>query len=163
MSGSRTRWLDCSTSRQSEHCRYLTVEEKQAILAEWRDRKKLLMRPSGMLGGRGFVDPEIVPLCDALNRLDGICTLQSCAGHHCDGIDDHVYPGRLWLRLSQHMTHRFEIEVRQLAELPAIDRVGKIYWKDGKETVTIEFKGIEAGLLAESSAVILDFFRKLCD
>lgn len=27
------------------------------------------------------MDPECVPLCDALNRLPGIHTLESCCGH----------------------------------------------------------------------------------
>jgi len=27
------------------------------------------------------MDPEIVPLADALNRLPGICTIASCSGH----------------------------------------------------------------------------------
>ena len=142
--------------------RYLTVSEKCAILKGWEERKRTLMRQAGFKGGYGYVDPEIVQLCDALNRLPGVCTLQSCAGHSARDSDGPIYPGKLWLRLNQRMTHRFEEQAHELAADPVIDSVGKIYWQDGKETVTIDFKGNETGLLAESSSAVLDFFRALC-
>jgi hypothetical protein len=134
--------------------------EKAEILEGWEERKRTSIRP-GAKGGRGYVDPRIVPLCDALNNLDGLCTLQSCAGHPAAESDGPVYPGCLWLRLNQRMARRFEEQAHRLAAEPVIERVGKIYWEDGKETVTIDFKGDEAGLLTESSTVILKFFEKL--
>ena len=134
--------------------------EKAKILEGWEERKRTLIRP-GAKGGLGYVDPDIVSLCDALNRLPGVYTLQSCTGHSTKDSDGPIYPGTLWLRLNQRMTHRFEEQVHRLAAEPVIDRVGKIYWEDGKETVTINFKGNETGLLAESSFVMLDFFRAL--
>jgi len=27
-------------------------------------------------------DPEVVPLCKAMNRIEGICTTGSCCGHN---------------------------------------------------------------------------------
>jgi tRNA(Phe) wybutosine-synthesizing methylase Tyw3 len=34
----------------------------------------------------GDMDADCIPLCDALNALPGICTVESCCGH---GIDTH--------------------------------------------------------------------------
>jgi len=162
MPSSNHRGLTHHVTRQFEERRYLTAAEKRAILDEWLEYKQTFMRRCGHKGGRGFVDPEIVPLCDALNQLDGVCTLQSCAGHAFDERGGLINPGRLWLWLDRDMARSFERRAHQLAAVPEVDRVGKIYWKDGKETVTIDFKGDEAGLLAESSSAILDFFRNLC-
>ena len=134
--------------------------EKAEILEGWEERKRTLINPEAK-GGLGYVDPDIVPLCDALNQLPGVCTLQSCAGHSAEDSDGPIYPGELWLRLGPGIKGRFEAVVRQLAANTSIDRVGKIYWEDGKETVTITFKGNELGHLAESSAVVLKFFEKL--
>ncbi len=135
--------------------------EKAEILEGWAEYKRTFTRP-GAKGGFGYVDPDIVPLCDALNLLPGVCTMQSCAGHSSKDSDGPIYSGTLWLRLNQRMTYRFEEQAHRLATEPVIDRVGKIYWKDGKETVTVTFKGNESGLLAESGSAVLGFFRALC-
>lgn len=136
--------------------------EKAEIIERWDERKRTLAAP-GVKGGLGYVDPDIVPLCDGLNRLPGVCTLQSCAGHSAEGSDGPVYPGKLWLRLGPEIRGRFEAASRELAADALVERVGKIYWEDGKETVTLTFKGNESGYLAESSGVILKFFEKLHD
>ena len=148
--------------RQFEYCSANDTfsTEKAEILEGWDERKRTLISP-GTKGGLGYVDPDIVPLCDALNRLPGVCTLQSCAGHSAKDSDGPIYPGRLWLRLNQRMMHHFEEQAHRLAAEPVIDRVGKIYWEDGKKTVAIDFKGNETGLLAESGSAVLDFFRAL--
>ena len=135
--------------------------EKAEILEGWEESKRTLMRWPGVKGGYGYVDADIVPLCDALNRLPGICTLQSCAGHPAGELGGYVSPGHLWLQLDQRMARRFEEQAHQLAAEPVIERVEKIYWEDGKETVTVHFKGNESGRLAESSTAILKFFEKL--
>ena len=134
--------------------------EKAEILKGWDERKRRLIK-LGAKGGLGYVDPDIVPLCDALNQLPGVCTLQSCAGHSAEDSDGAIYPGELWLRLGPGIKGRFEAAARQLAANTLIDRVGKIYWEDGKETVTVIFKGNESGHLAQSSVVLLKFFEKL--
>ena len=135
-------------------------EEKASRLAEWNDRKRTLMRPSSR-GGLGYVDPEIVPLCDALNNFKGVCTLQSCAGHPADKANGAAYSGNLWLRLESRIARQFETKAQQLASESLIERLGKIYWEDGRETITVAFKGNESGCLNESSAVILRFFAAL--
>ena len=33
-----------------------------------------------------FMDPECIPICDALNRIPGIRTLESCCGHGKHGF-----------------------------------------------------------------------------
>lgn len=138
--------------------------EKAEILKGWEERKRTLVRPEAK-GGLGYVDPDIVPLCDALNRLPGICTLQSCAGHSIadSEVDGLIYPGHLWLRLGPGVRDNFEATAQCLASKALIERVEKIYWADGKETVAVIFKGNESDHLAESSAVILKFFEKLHD
>lgn len=49
---------------------FLTPEEKTGYLADFEEEK-----------GLGKMDPELVGLCDDINRLPGIVTLFSCQGH----------------------------------------------------------------------------------
>ena len=141
--------------------RYLSPEAKERLLADWAKTKATPL-PEGELGGRGWPDPNIFPLCDALNALPGVCTLQSCAGHLivlADGSENRQ-PGHLWLWLSAAVSAEFDRCAFDLATSPTIDWIRRCYGGWGQEITEIIFAGDDRGQLAESSAVILAFFRE---
>lgn len=159
--------------------RYLTPKAKRGILRNWENLKAepLPERPDrlGGLGGLGFPDPEIFELCDQLNALDGVCTLQSCAGHQWPAPENPeqtiTFPGNLWLWLDESMAFRFERSAPELAwSWPIIDRVRKLWLPvqgsaakpfDTEEIVEIYFQGMPTGQFPEASDTILQFFREL--
>lgn len=138
--------------------RYLSAGEKRRILAQWSAEQRHAIGRDG-LGGEGWPDRDVLPLCEVLNSLPGVCTVQSCAGHGRPGWVD--YPGCLWLRLDRRTSEAFEKHASVLAGMREIDRVSKIYNEDGKEVVAIEFAGNERNLLAESQRRIVRFFEQL--
>ena len=135
--------------------RYLSAPEKAETLEEWR-----ILLESPPISGPGAPDLEIVPWCEKINALVGVCTIQSCAGH---GPDKRGYrsSGHLWLRFDEQLTHRLNGRAFGLARLSAIERISIIYQPWGKEVVEIEFKGNPYGMLDESLGAILSFLRGL--
>lgn len=110
--------------------RYLGPDDKDAIHAEWAARRAEAP-PSGDLAGKGWPDPEIFPLCDELNRLPGVCTLQSCSGHGAGG--------HLWLWLDEATSLEFDRWGCVLARMPGIESVSKKLTGWGQEIAAIEF------------------------
>ena len=130
--------------------RYLTEPAKKKELAAWEETlTNLPAIGEEDAGGQGFPDRAIVSWCDQLNSLSGVCSLQSCAGHPS--------PGHLWLWLSERVSCEFEKRVFELACLPRIDRVERIYQPWGQEVTSIAFCGSVDGALA----LILSFLREL--
>lgn len=143
--------------------RYLSPAEKAVNLAEW-ERAKRQPRPPGDLGELGWPDPDIIPLCDALNEFPGVCTVQSCAGHGSALAGYVQSSGHLWLRLNDRVSAAFDRSVFHLsARTDLIERVWRIYSEDGKEITCIAFAGNERGLLSQSSALIFEFFSDVID
>lgn len=148
---------------------YLTAEEKAYIQGEWGDRRAGLSDVTSP----GTPDPDIFPLCDALNAIEGVCTVQSCAGHRSpepkswdtrtDG--DGLVAGQLWLRLSADMLHAFERSVGTLLLSDEIEQVSLIWGRHRGYTngpvVDIVFRGNERGQLHDSERVLLGFFREI--
>lgn len=130
--------------------RYLTVDEKANILEEWEAAKASRLRPAGDSGGHGWVDPEIVPTCDALNELPGVCTLQSCSGHGESA-------GHLWLWLDERHSHAIDVWGHVLARLPGIETVSRKYTSWGQQITAIEFDS----RLEMASQSVLCFFVAL--
>ncbi len=121
----------------SASTRYLTPDAKCLVLAEW-ETKKTTPRPLLELGGRGWPDPEIIPLCNALNKLPGVCTLQSCIGHPENTCDRH---GNLWLWLDEAASLGFGCFGHVLARMPGIELVMKKYAEWGQEIIVVDFDG----------------------
>jgi hypothetical protein len=140
--------------------RHLSPEGKRAELAEFDRYKAEHQAPPDDAGGRGFPDPDILPWCDRLNALPGVCTLQSCAGHeYSDGSHS---SGQLWICLSPAMARGFRERVFDLAQhSPPIERVYTLYAAWGQEIVDVRFAGNECGLLAESMELVVEFFSGL--
>lgn len=144
--------------------RYLIVSEKQKILADWEETKKRPI-PNGDLAGKGFVDLDIVPWCDKLNEIEGLCTLQSCAGHgkRIPNGELHVKSkGILWIWLSKSMNETFYENVfDSLAKHKCMERVRILFSDWGQEIIELSFKGNECNYLDKSMNVIVCFFKEL--
>lgn len=162
--------------------RHLTPEAKVRELLAWeRARTEFLAGPppDRFIGGHGYHDPPIFPHVDALNAIDGVCTLQSCSGHRCTaashcswcaentditaGGDEgaHVSSGQLWLWLSGRMSRRFHQRVFYLAMQPLVEKVSVHYHVEGKEIVDLVFRGHGTGELDSAMRVIVPFFQEL--
>ena len=131
--------------------RYLSPAEKVHVLAGW-DARKREPRPDGDLGGRGYPDPEIFGLCNALNAIPGVCTLQSCAGHRLGPMN--LQPGHLWLRLDETLSGRFRQTVFDLLRQPTIQGIATLYHFGDREIVEIVFDGTERGAACFERSVI---------
>ena len=134
--------------------RHLSPSTKRRELARWKGLRLSAGTKSG------DPDPDIYPLCDRLNALPGVCTLQSCAGHRNGNVLD---SGHLWLWLDRRTAERFDRNAWALAAFPTIERVARFYSPSGQEITVIEFQGNERGALATSADVIRLFFESLYD
>lgn len=135
--------------------RYLTEAEKARELAAWCET---LGNP---IGGPGSPDTEIIPWCQKINALEGICTVQSCAGHAASERDDYESCGHFWIRLDEDRASLFHRRAFELAEHSVIERVSLIYQSWGQEVVEIYFRGRATGQLKDSMGVILAFLGSL--
>ncbi len=141
--------------------RHLTREAKRRELERWaRLRTEHIDAPGVPDPSQpGHADPDVYPLCDRLNALTGVCTIQSCAGHALD--DGWLRTGHLWLWLDAATAEKFDRQAWALATAPSIERVARLYLPSGQEISCIEFAGNERGLLKDSSDTIATFFASL--
>jgi hypothetical protein len=103
----------------------------------------------------------MLPWCDRLNAIPGVCTLQSCAGHAASdgGV---IAPGHLWVWLDRETSDAFDANAFHLAvKTRYIERVAKEYTAWKQEVASITFAGNERGLLHYSMSIILAFFESL--
>lgn len=143
--------------------RHLTPEEKAHALTEWHYLLKSSPLPSGVdQGGKGFPDPDIIPWCEALNEIPGVCTIQSCQGHGSAEDGNIISSGLVWLRLDQAMSEAFRRHAFTLAaDTRHIEQLSTLYMSWGQEVVSIAFAGNERNLLAPSMRRILEFFQTM--
>ncbi len=140
---------------------HLTPEGKVQEMAWWEEAKA---GPRGK-GGRGFPDDRIIPLCDRLNMLDGVCTLQSCAGHAPTESRDWTYPGQLWLWLDEMTFWKFLHTAPSFGEEEGVEDVRVLFNRhnDARATVSIDFRGddVDDEALGRSTEVIYKHFHRL--
>lgn len=140
--------------------RYLTPQEKERVLSEREDNLRRWGERGGPEGGDlGYPDPAVIPICEEINRVPGIVTIQSCAGHR--KAHGYLTAGHLWLRLDRENSGRFDARAFDLARHPLIESVKRVYAAWGQEIATIAFAGNERDSLPESSTVLLNFLRAL--
>lgn len=132
--------------------RHLTPDHKATILAEWESLA------AAADSGPGCADSLIVPWCDRLNAIHGVCTLQSCAGHIENG---YLHSGHIWLWLDQAKSAEWDRRAYELATARTIERVTRIYSSWGQEVHCVEFQGEEWGRLTESMKMIEWFVTSL--
>lgn len=151
--------------------RFLTEAEKDGEIASFEAYKLLpgIWRrdhPDDH-GGSGRVDHEVLPLVDALNALEGVCTVQSCCGHRWPVGDEHnseyVHNGQLWLRLGEDVACAFDTNVGDLLKHEVIVHVQKLYayqtMTEPHEVFDVQWKD---GCMDEAQGVIVEFFEGLC-
>ena len=131
--------------------RFLTVDGRRDILAEWERTKEQWRK--GVVRGAGEPDADIIPWCDLINSLPGVCTLQSCAGHKTGG--------HLWLWLDEQRSREFDRWGYVLARMEGIETVARKYGSWGQEITAIEFDD----RFEKACESVLLFFRALakCD
>jgi hypothetical protein len=137
--------------------RFLTPAAKRRELGAWRALRDRLGCQVEQ-GGFGLPDPAMVPWCDRLNRIPGVCTLQSCSGHLAG---DYRSSGHVWLWLSENMSAAFDARAFALSAEGGIERVFRVYAGSGIEVTVIEFQGQEAGRLDASMRVVVNFLSRL--
>ena len=137
--------------------RYLSPAAKARLMNEFGQVRRHPL-PAGDLAGRGYPDLGILPFCDWLNSIDGVCTLQSCEGH--TARKGHIASsGVLWIWLDKELSDLFRERASQLA-VPPIERVAQVH-SNTREFVEIIFGGNENGQLDKSLAVLRDFMASL--
>jgi tRNA(Phe) wybutosine-synthesizing methylase Tyw3 len=137
--------------------RYLSAAIKRRILTDWERRKRTApSRESKDVGGSGRVDPDVVPWCDLINRIPGICTIQSCAGHRSGKF---MHSGHLWLRLSKKKSASFDRKAFELSSWNEIESVSRVYSSQGQEITVIAFAGNERGLFDQSMRLVHRFLE----
>lgn len=140
--------------------RYLTSSDKDRVLGEWSG-ELADWRDRGSLTGAdlGYPDPDILPVCDAINGIPGVVTLQSCAGHRTrSGV---CYPAHFWLWMSERMADRFRETALDLATNPLMERVATLYSSWGQEIADITFSGNDCNVLTQSAPTVVEFLRGL--
>lgn len=139
---------------------YMTPDAKAKEMAEFRKRRKE-HRPGGHLAGLGHPDLDILPYCDEINELSGMCTLQSCAGHGAHRSQG-TYVGNLWLWMDAATSAAMDAQAMVLEGSPLIESVSKLY-RSGRVVWDLSFQGNnhEPGRLEDSMRVLLPFLRAL--
>lgn len=161
-----------ATEVDNNNVRWLTPDEKEREVSYWLSYREngpfSIPPPEGELGGLGYPDPEIFALTDRLNAIDGVCTVQSCAGHRIKHeTGDYVHFGQLWLRLSEDMSlafYRHGFEWRR-ANQGLITQCAIWFQSYDNEVVDIRFNGLEVSpdAFAQSARLIGEFFEALLE
>lgn len=76
---------------------------------------------------------------DRLNRIEGVCTVQSCIGHVAETTSgQHVQSGTIEMRLSSAALLRFYAAMPEIAKLEGFEDVS-IRWRPGQEICCVSF------------------------
>lgn len=114
---------------------YLTETEKSRTMQSWNGRLSD--------AADDLVDPGVRPLMDRLNRIDGVCTVQSCIGHVKLSFDDpgqrYVMNGHIEMRLDERATKAFYVGMPRLRALSGVDDVA-ISWRTPYQVCNVWFQ-----------------------
>lgn len=153
--------------------RTLTPELKKQILYRWVKTQGEFLVAKGLgaipenPGGMGYPDPEMFTVCDRLNSLPGIVTMQSCAGHVHPGEEPGVeamWSGQLWIGMSEPVRARYISRIDELLiHSYYIERCKIIFMLDQIDVADIIFAGMNRGpsAFADSVDIIYDFFHSI--
>lgn len=139
--------------------RFLTDDEKARVLSNYRMTRQHGAAGSGK-GADGGLDQRVCSLCDRLNELHGVCTIQSCSGHPMrDGAP--ALAGQVWLRLSAWASVLFFDEggAQELAAHPFVYKVARVYLPHGPEVVWIVFQADDEVVFERACDRIVEIFR----
>lgn len=140
---------------------YLTPPLKEKELSDFYKKLEDWRKKGSPTGaGIGWPDPEILPWCEKINEIEGICTLQSCAGHPANK-HDYIHPGQLWLWMTGEKSFAFEKVALDLAAEDGIETVRKLYQHYGRVIIDIVFKGQGTGDFDKTMSVILKYLQSI--
>ena len=115
--------------------------------------------------GAGFPDPEVFDLCDRLNAIRGVCTLQSCAGHPRAEGREWSCPGQVWLWLDEPTWLLFLETAPEFARRACIERLDVLFGRhnDDRAVVAVSFRGMDQGRaeFAWSADVVARCFERI--
>lgn len=141
---------------------YLTEEEKRSVLARFDASRTTA--PSSIVGAEGGLDEDVLRLCDRINQMHGVVTVQSCGGHPATDTRP-ALAGQVWVRLSEFAVGEFyPLRALDLAQRPYIYRVARVYLSHGMEVTWIAFQADDRALFDLSCDAIvhaLDVFNTL--
>lgn len=145
--------------------RYLTPAEKAQEIERWMRLRAEAERDgftgeSDRKGGHGYVDRGVLALTDALNAIEGVCTLQSCEGHEYSNGDGTRTSGAggIWIWLDEPLARAFYRRASDLAEEPSIEQVA-LLWGRGRSREIIDL--IFAGGVEHLTAFLPRWFSEL--
>jgi len=144
-----------------EKIQHMVPATKDYEVREWEKAK------TGPRGepGEGYPDTRILLLCDKINELPHICTLQSCAGHTRSSERRWASDAHLWLWFDEKRFHRFVVRACELAKQSYINEVALLYgrYPDNRVVASVHFQGdnVEPSLLENAGATIYTFLKGL--
>lgn len=126
----------------NQSSRYLDSESKEDILQDLQKQYDSAKNDDTNDG----LDISIIPLLKKLNIVEGIVTLQSCAGHSRESEENGVITtyydnACLWIWPSEEMAKKFYEEAYRLAGCPGLERLWTLYSSWGQEIIEISFAG----------------------
>ncbi len=133
--------------------RYLTVEHEKKIQNDLR-----VLYPTANKERNNGLDIDVVPYLKRLNAIDGVATLQSCAGHN---VGDYIESAHLWIWLSEELAQRLYLDAPLLAQNKNMEAV-QIYFVGEppiQEIIQIIFRGNPYSMLPEACEHITAFFE----
>lgn len=133
--------------------RYLTEDEKARTLAQFRS---VCATAKFGEGADGWLDRDVLALCERLNALAGVCTVQSCSGHPMSGRGP-LLAGQVWIRLGDWLAAMFFDSdiVQDLASKEYIYKVARVYLPHGPEVLWIVFQADTADTFARACDAIV--------
>ena len=137
----------------------LSDNKVKALLLGFFNEKRQQPVPPGNPTGKSPYDPDIVPFCDWLNQFDGVCTLQSCAGHKPRDGNPYFDQAHLWVWLDDQIIERL-LPLLNDAVKPPIDKISICRQPWGKY-VSIVFKGNECDQLDVSLIALESLFTTI--
>jgi hypothetical protein len=145
--------------------RYLTADGKAKELARWH--AQVADESYRGQGGYGFPDPPMFKWCERLNAIDGVATLQSCAGHvgelRADGVAYNRSQAGIWLWLSERLATECYRRADELTAATGAERGLSFLFIGEREVVNLDFDGDDQGpgVLDASMERIAAFFESL--
>ena len=141
--------------------RYLTEEAKRLIISEWVHEYTTSPHMTREDDELGLPDPDMIEWCAKINKLPGIVTTQSCAGHFRAGRWHRL--AVLWLWATKEVLDQFDDLAMELAAEPRIDSVSRRYTQWGVEQIELVFWGNNESTVRLNSSMltIMKYLRQI--
>jgi hypothetical protein len=140
----------------------LSAEEKADVLLRFDMLKLRAEGATPEVGALGGPEPVMFPYIDTINGIDGVCVIQSCAGHpSVEESDQPPLAGQLWLRMDEFTSRVFDHRAFALANDGRFYKVARLYRATGMEVVWVVFQARDEDERALALSILLAFLRSL--